>query len=160
LKHPSNQQVQVSHEQMTWRSPLPPPQILQQYEAVIPGFSKKLQEEVYRESKHRRSNDRWLIRGGTVLAFFGHLCALTIVIFGLYVAWQLGMAGYTWTAIAIAGIDLLGISCAFLGRQIIASRNPEPAQAPPEPPQSPTLVVHDSETPDSEGGPGELGDGQ
>ena len=125
-KPKSEQSLQVRQEVM-WSAHLPPPGILDQYNKIIPSFSEDLHKEVFQESKHRRSCDSWLIKGGTVRAIFGQVCALTITLAALYVALQLGLAGHTYTAAIIVAINLAGLVGAFLGREII-TKQPTPTE--------------------------------
>lgn len=128
-------------------SPLLPPAILREYDEIIPGFSRDLHRDVQKESKHRRSCDSWLIKGGTIRALFGQVCALLITLATLYVALQLGLAGYVWVAAVLVAINLVGLVSAFLGREVIARRQTE--KQPPFP-QTPNDQFEDEDEDEDE----------
>jgi uncharacterized membrane protein len=128
-------------------SPLLPPAILKQYDEIIPTFSQDLHREVLKEGKHRRSCDSWLIKGGTIRAVFGQVCALVITLATLYVALQLGLAGYTWTAAIIVAVNLAGLVGAFLGREIITRRTLPNEEDLPHPPQIDEADDYDDDEP-------------
>lgn len=102
--------------------------ILEQYNRLIPTFAQDLHREVMKESRHRRSVDNWLIKGGTLRGLFGQVCAVAIALFGLYVAWQLGLAGKEVAAAIIAAVDLVGLVSVFLGQRYWASQEKGDAQ--------------------------------
>lgn len=113
--------IQVRGE-MSWTSHMPPAAFVRDYNQIIPTFGSDLHKEAMREMKHRRSCDSWLIKGGTLLALSGQLCAFLIVIAVLFVALVFGLLGYPGSAVCIVGIDLLGIVGAFLGRSYISQK--------------------------------------
>lgn len=83
----------------------------------MPGAANRFLALVESEAEHRRSIERWLVKGGVILSFVGMVCALAIGIFGLYVAWSLGTQGHTAAAGIIAALDITSLVGLFLWRQ-------------------------------------------
>jgi uncharacterized membrane protein len=90
---------------------------MQGYEQMMPGAANRFLTLVEGEAEHRRSMERWLVKGGVVLSFTGMICALVVGIFGLYVAWSLGTQGHTAAAGIIAALDITSLVGLFLWRQ-------------------------------------------
>jgi uncharacterized membrane protein len=116
--------VQISQE-MSFVSPALPPQVLEQYNRIIPTFAEDFHKETFKEANHRRSCNSWIIKGGTIRAFTGQLCAIGIAGGALYAAYQLGMAGHEIAASVIGGFDILGIVSVFLGQSYLRSKKAE-----------------------------------
>lgn len=114
---------------MSFVSPALPPQVLEQYNRIIPTFAEDFHKETFKEANHRRSCNSWIIKGGTIRAFTGQLCAIAIAGGALYAAYLLGMAGHEVAASVIGGFDILGIVSVFLGQSYLRSKaqvNKEP----------------------------------
>ena len=79
----STQHIQARMQQTTIRGPLPPPEILQQYEVILPGMAERLVKAFEAQGDHRRDMDDKalsmnfrLARVGQVFAFILGLAAL------------------------------------------------------------------------------------
>ena len=98
-----------------YAGPLPPPQMLQQYEATVPGAADRILRMAERESEHRRSLEREVVaaeredrarqrserRLGQVLGFV--LCVVAIVAGAVVAVRSSGTAGQIMGGIIGAG---------------------------------------------------------
>lgn len=111
-----------------WQAPVPPPEILRQYDDVVPGSAKQIMQAFQDEGDHRRRMTRW----GGHLQWFGLICGVLTVFAMLALAWhalnvhQPYVAGGIITALA-------GVAGVFVYRQ----RRGTPAKQPERPPQRP-----------------------
>lgn len=69
-------------------SPLPPPEILQGYNSVDPGFANRIFEMAEREQRHRHETEGKIVKShfGTVHLgqIFGFLIGITAIVSGVY----------------------------------------------------------------------------
>ena len=59
--------------------PLPPPQILQEYNRVVPGAAERLLVMAEEQARHRRELERRVVRWNTVNETLGILSAIVVV---------------------------------------------------------------------------------
>ena len=59
--------------------PLPPPQVLQEYNRVIPGAAERLLVMAEEPAKHRRELERRVVRWNTLNETLGILAAIIVV---------------------------------------------------------------------------------
>lgn len=66
----------VARRSLSWRGPLPPPEILEKFDALVPGSAEKIISWVSDESEHRRALEKQTLftfaagdRRGTWMAF-------------------------------------------------------------------------------------------
>ena len=95
----------VSHsvEFSTYSGPLPPPEILRQFEEVIPGSAERIFTQFEAQSAHRRSMESTVISSGAFSQRFGTISGTLI---GL-----VGVGGGVW--LAHDGKSLEGLSTSF-----------------------------------------------
>ncbi len=84
----------------TYSGPLPPPEILQQYEQTYPGAAKQIFDDFLQESAHRRQLERKVVNADAFSKMSG---ALSSALIGL-----LGVAGGLW--LLHEGRSLAGLS--------------------------------------------------
>jgi uncharacterized membrane protein len=107
-------QQQFAQVSLTYQSPLPPPEVLEKYDQILPGSTERFLRLAEGEALHRRGIERWLVRGGVIQSYLGLLCGFALGAFGLYVAWQLGIQGHTWEASIIAVLDITSLVSVFV----------------------------------------------
>jgi uncharacterized membrane protein len=101
--------------------PLPPPQILSQYEQLCPGSAQRLIELVHIEGKHRREMDSRTLdaqieemRKQFWEARIGQICALTTTLVFVFVGAYVITRGYAWSGTILGGLGLGGVVSAFI----------------------------------------------
>lgn len=97
-----------------WSGPVPPPNILEAYDRLVPGSAEKIINNWTAESEHRRQMDRRVIAieerdrpRSRYLAFIFSIIALVTTI-------VLGFLGQEIAASIVGGGTLVGVVAAFL----------------------------------------------
>jgi uncharacterized membrane protein len=117
VNHPAKEEARPT---ITWsaslqyQTHLPPPQLLREYEELIPGVTKDLHQNYLEESKHRRVLENWTVKGGVVRSFLGVLSGLASIFVVFYLAWLLAMSGHETLAGIIATVNIVGIVSVFI----------------------------------------------
>ena len=96
--------------------PLPPPQVLSQYEQIVPGAAKRILAMAEKQSRHRREmeasvigsdvrNSRLGLYFGFSIGVCGLVCSVVIAIFGQ--PWAAGLIG-VGTLVSLVGTFVYG----------------------------------------------------
>lgn len=110
-------------------SPLPPPEMVAGYGNIDPSFPHRLMEMVERQAKHRQGLERWAVIGEVINHNIATLCGLAVALFGLYVTWQMALAGKETTASIVGGAMLVALTGTFFyGRRRMRPPPPQPPQ--------------------------------
>src|SRR4051794_26305738 len=88
-----------------YSGPLPNPDMLREYEDVLPGLAEKIVSQFEEQGRHRRWLERTNMTHATGRSWTGLLCGLSVAIFGLWVAKELGGA----SGAILGGIDLVSL---------------------------------------------------
>ncbi len=86
----------VTVHQSSWEGPLPPPQIIEEFDRIVPGAAKSIIQNWEAESAHRRTFER---RSLTIEGFErigGRILALAFALAALGVAAYLASIGAEW----------------------------------------------------------------
>lgn len=89
--------------------PVPPPQILQHYNDVIPDAAERIMRMAEKQSNHRIELEGRVIKSDIIKSYTGMFLATTIAIYGLYIAKEIAINGNPWAAGIIAALDLGGL---------------------------------------------------
>lgn len=103
----------------SYRGPLPPPQMLDDYNAVLPGLAERIVSMAERDQAHSHS----MARRSSMLRFTGQAAALLIAVAGLVTGGLLIDAGNGIEGLATLLTALAPIVGAFLYRQIKGADN-------------------------------------
>lgn len=106
--------VRAEITRTAFSGPLPPPQILADYEAVTPGLADRLVAMAERNQDQRHGLENRVIDSQIRLASTGQFIAGAIAIVGLLVAGAVGIWGNPLVGFAIAGSDLATMAGLFL----------------------------------------------
>lgn len=94
-KHKSNKQQVVTS--LHYSGPLPPPNIIQHYESIVPGTAKQIFDDFYKQSDQRRFVETKIVNTATrndtlglILGFIMVLGSMSGGIFLLYLDKQIG----------------------------------------------------------------------
>lgn len=110
-----------------FKGPLPPPEILRQYNAIVPGAAKSIIDSFVNEGKHRRDQQDRQVTMCEVWAredirlqkrgqIFGFILALTGIAGGLVVTGFGANIGSQIAGASVSGVSLAAIVVAFLQR--------------------------------------------
>lgn len=106
--------VRAEASYLTYNSPIPPPEILAGYNAVIPGGAERILAMAEKQTDHRIDIEKQAVGGENFRATAGIFAALVIALSGLWTAYSLAMNGHEATAIAVAGMDFASLVGAFV----------------------------------------------
>lgn len=115
-KSAESSSIEVMQE-VSFSTHLPPPQIIERYNEIIPSFAEDVHNEFLNETKARRSYNNWIVKGTIGSRIFGQILGFGIAVFVLYIAWDLGVKGHDGLAGTIAVIDLVALVSVFVGVQ-------------------------------------------
>ena len=97
------QQVQVSS------GPIPSPQILQQYNSIVPDAAERIIRMAEKQSDHRIDLEGKVVSSNILKSYIGMMLATIIAVYGLYIAKEISINGNPWAAAIIAALDLGGL---------------------------------------------------
>ena len=120
----------VRHTQ-GFSGPIPPPEVLDGYDRIQPGFASRIIAMAETENDHRRQMERSIVQGGLASqksqfseARVGQICAAIITIAALGLGCYTALNGHDVTGGVLGASGVGGIVTTFvLGRS--TSRNPE-----------------------------------
>ncbi len=98
----------------SFSGPIPPPELLSKYDEIIPNGADRILKMAESQSSHRQYIERWAVIGGTVLSYFGVLCALVIALYTLYLGSKLIHGGNVVSGSIFASSGLIGLVTAFI----------------------------------------------
>lgn len=101
-------------EASAFSGPIPPPDLLDKYNQMIPDGADRILKMAEKQSIHRQCIEKWAVIGGTILSHFGVLCALIIALATLYFGSNLIQAGHVISGSIFAGSGLVGLVAAFI----------------------------------------------
>ncbi len=106
--------MQLMHMQATYQGPLPPPQVLEQYNKIVPGSASLLIDRMVKQSEHRMElehkvvfGDNWRATAGLILGFIVTLVIIAAAVF-------LIIHGFRVEGSVLLGMDLVALATAFI----------------------------------------------
>lgn len=105
---------QTEMKSLRYTSPVPPPEVLTEYAAVMPDAVERIFRLAERQSAHRQTLERrhLLFQGGIEL--LGRLSALAVALAGLYVVKEIAVAGHPTAAAVVGSVELTALVYAFI----------------------------------------------
>ena len=89
--------------------PIPPPQVLQQYNVIVPDAAERIIKMAEKQSDHRMILEKKVIGSNLVKSYLGMMSATLIAIYGLYISKEIAINGNPATAGIVAALDLGGL---------------------------------------------------
>ena len=102
-------QVKVQQQLEISSGPIPSPQILQQYNQVVPDAAERIICMAEKQSDHRIDIEKKVVDSNIIKSYMGMSCAAIIAVYGLYIAKEIAVNGNPWAAGIIAALDLGGL---------------------------------------------------
>jgi uncharacterized membrane protein len=93
---------------------LPPPDVLEQYERIMPGMTKLLMEKAIQHQQNRTENERKAINIYNLKSFAGLIFGFLIGIFGMGGGFYLTMKGYNIIGIIFSSSTLVTLVMTFI----------------------------------------------
>lgn len=102
--------TEMQQIEMMWSGPLPPPQVLQSFNDVVPNGAERIIAAWERETEHRHSMDRKI----SFESMLGKVFAFIFVIFALSICAFTAYIGATWVAAVLGGGVIASVVWAFI----------------------------------------------
>ncbi len=107
---------QVTGIQVSYSGPLPPPQILEQFDRIVPGGAERIFAQFESQSKHRQKIELQVIRSNAFAQILGAISASMIGLIatggGLFLVYQgksvEGFGAFFTTLASLVGIYIYG----------------------------------------------------
>jgi uncharacterized membrane protein len=111
---PSQLTVQWQQQQQQFAGPLPPPDILQGYENVLPGSAERILAMAERQAAHRQYLEQKIVEDSSQRANIGMWLGFSIAIVVLAVSAALIWTGYGWQGTVLGSVDVVGLATVFV----------------------------------------------
>jgi uncharacterized membrane protein len=111
---PRENQKIIARQEISFSGPIPPPELLSKYGEIIPNGADRILKMAENQSTHRQCIEKWAVIGGTILSYFGVLCAGIIALGTLYLGSQVIREGHVISGSIFAGSGLVGLVTAFI----------------------------------------------
>jgi uncharacterized membrane protein len=98
----------------SFRSPIPPPDILQGYNDIIPDGANRILVMTEEQSKHRIAIEKDVINAQMQESSRGQIIGFILGILGLVIATYLGINGHDWLAGTIATTTIISLVTIFV----------------------------------------------
>ena len=102
-------QVKLQQLEIISSGPIPSPQILQQYNQIVPDAAERIMRMAEKQSDHRIDLERKVVDSNIIKSYVGMGLATIIAVYGLYIAKEISVNGNPWAAAIIAALDLGGL---------------------------------------------------
>ncbi len=110
-------------EARSFSGPVPPPELLREYEAILPGSAGRIFAMAEKQQNHRISLESVAVPAREHRANRGQVFALVVALAGLAVAAYAVGQGQQWAAIAIGGADLAILAGLFVNARGSVARS-------------------------------------
>ena len=107
--NPGNPPARVTTTYTEISGPIPPPQILQHYNNIVPNAAERIISMAEKQSDHRMSLERKVIDSNIMKSYLGMIVGVSIALYGLYIAKEIAVNGNPATAGIIAVLDIGGL---------------------------------------------------
>ena len=109
-------QIITHHTQATiqWFSPYPPPEILQGYDKVVPGFAERVVREVEKQSEHRQKLESQVVLADIKKSYLGMALGFVVALAGLAAAVVCVWHGGQVAGAVIGTVDLVALVGIFI----------------------------------------------
>jgi len=102
------------YSQVHYSGPIPPPDMLQQYDEIYPGLSKQIVDNAFSETTHRQGLEKDVVPHELSRLKRGQWFGFVIAILGIAAAVYLGAIGQTTVAAVLGGSTVLGLVTVFV----------------------------------------------
>lgn len=98
----------------SFAGPLPPPEILVQYNEAVPGAADRIITMAEKQAAHRMSLESQVVAADIKRSNRGLICGVIVSLAFLAGAMALILAGHDTAGIAIASVDIIGLAGVFV----------------------------------------------
>ena len=104
----------VSIENSLWSGPVPPPEVLEKYDNVVPGAANRILEMAEKQAAHRIHLEKTVVHEDSKRSYLGliagFILSATIIIGGIYLI----AVGHDWAGVTLVGSNLVGLAGIFI----------------------------------------------
>lgn len=111
------QVVAVQQTVQGFTGPIPPPQVLAGYEAVLPGLANRITMMAERQSEHRQRLEQQVVSANIRHAEIGLWLGAAVAVALAAAAVIVTLAGYPEVGAVIGAFDIVGVVTVFVLRQ-------------------------------------------
>lgn len=97
-----------------YSGPLPPPEILEGYERVVPGGANRVITMVEQQAAHRQTLERTVVLSDVKKSYWGLGLGFAVVVMFTLASYNLIMAGHGWQGTILGTVDLATIAGLFV----------------------------------------------
>ena len=97
-----------------YSGPIPPPEMLKQYDEIYPGLSKEIVNTAFSQTKHRHEIEKIVVPAEINRMKRGQYFGLTIAVLGLLLSGLLAYLGHDTVAGIIGSTTLVGLVSVFV----------------------------------------------
>ena len=98
----------------SFSGPIPPPELLKQYDEIIPNGANRIVTMAEKQSSHRIGLERTVIRGDSIRAYLGLFTGFVFGVFAFYLSYRLIMAGHDKAGVILATTDVVSLVGTFV----------------------------------------------
>ncbi len=106
--------VSAEYKESFFAGPLPPPEILQRYNEIVPGSAKQIVDIFNAQSHHRMSLEKKVVGGDSLRAYIGLGCGFAVCLANFYLAQLLIVNGHGVSGALLSGVNLVGLVSVFV----------------------------------------------
>src|SRR6266545_725873 len=138
--HSPSLERRSEYVQITYQAPLPPPQMLEQYERILPGFSDRLLKDMESQAQHRQGLENKTINGNIQSEKRGQLYAFILAVLAILGAIYLIATGRDKYGIYVFITTFASLVTVFVVGKVqqsreLAKRRKEMKKLLPQPPE-------------------------
>jgi uncharacterized membrane protein len=115
----ARQAVAVISMESFYSGPLPPAEMLEQYNRIIPNGAERIMAMTERQSAHRITIEDYSVKEQHKQSGKGQKFGFYIGLFGLACATALGLLGHVWLAAIISISTIGGLAIAFVTGKVL-----------------------------------------
>ncbi|MBI3541127.1 MAG: DUF2335 domain-containing protein [Deltaproteobacteria bacterium] len=97
-----------------FQGPIPPPEMLQKYDAIVAGSAKRIIDRFEKQSDHRMGLEKKVIGNGVIQSYVGQGCGFVLGLYVLRIGQNLIQAGNNWPGIIMVLSDVIALAGMFI----------------------------------------------
>lgn len=137
---PANPQADVVlHSQQSvetttsWTGPIPPPDVLERYEATLPGAADRIMSMAEMQLAHRIQLEKKVVGGDSSRSYLGLAAAFVLSLVAICGSILVIVQGHVWAGVTIFGIDIVALAGIFVyGTQVRRAERESKAEKMPQ----------------------------
>ena len=110
---PQNKQL-TQFQSLTFSGPLPPPQLLSQYNDVVPNGAERLMKMAEAQQAHRQDLEKTVVHGNVESEKRGQWMGLSISLVVIAAGTYLAATGHAITGGVFVGVDVVALASVFV----------------------------------------------